>query len=166
MARHGDLLYQLTWKAGVALTYDARTLEPVGQFHYRGEGWGITSDGTHLVMSNGSTTLTGRKPGDFSVAWTRPVTLSGRPLSNLNELEFINGRIYANVFQHDFVAVIEPASGVVDAVIDFSPLVGAMRKAAPRSGVLNGLAWDARRGLLLVTGKNWNRLHAVRVVRE
>lgn len=163
VAVHGNTLYQLTWKAGLVLTYDAETLRPGKPLRYRGEGWGLTSNGKVLIMSDGSATLTGRDPDSFDVVWRLPVTLAGRPVASLNELEFINGRIFANVWQRDEIVVIDPASGAAEAVIDCADLVAETRRRTRWAGVLNGIAYDRRRDLVLVTGKNWDRIYALRL---
>jgi glutamine cyclotransferase len=163
VARHGATLFQLTWKAGVVLKYDAATLKPRGTLRYRGEGWGLTSDGKVLIMSNGSSVLTGRDPKSFAPIWDLKVTLHGRPLTALNELEFIGGKIFANVWQSNQIVVIDPLSGVVSAIIDCSGLVARAQQRQSGAGVLNGIAYDAQRKLLLVTGKNWDVIHALRL---
>jgi glutaminyl-peptide cyclotransferase len=163
VAQHGRLLYQLTWQAGLAVVYDAETLQQQKSFRYRGEGWGLTSNGRELVMSNGTSVLTGRDPATFAAVWSVRVTKAGRPVSALNELEFIKGRLYANVWRSDEVMVIDPQTGVVEAVLDFSALTAATRARVREAEVLNGIAYDARRDLLLVTGKCWDRIYAVKI---
>lgn len=163
VAKHGGVLYQLTWRSGLVLTYDAATLRRGRTLSYRGEGWGLTSDGRQLIMSNGSDVLTGRDPETFAALWNLPVTRDGRPVTQLNELEFINGRIFANVWKSDEIVVINPSSGRVEAVMDCSALVRETRQRVPSAGVLNGIAYDERRGLVLVTGKLWDRIYVLRV---
>jgi glutamine cyclotransferase len=163
IALHGALLYQLTWQAGQVLTYDAKTLQPGATMRYQGEGWGLTSNGRELIMSNGSEVLCGRDPKTFAPLWHLRVTRNGLPVSALNELEYIKGRIYANVWKANEIVVINPKSGTVEAVLDCSGLMAAVQKRVRRAGVLNGIAYDARRDLVLVTGKNWDRVVTVRV---
>jgi glutaminyl-peptide cyclotransferase len=114
-------------------------------------------------MSDGSEVLTGRDPATFAAVWQLRVTKNGRPLRSLNELEFISGHIYANVWQSDEIVVIDPGSGAVAATIDCAPLVRETRRRVPWAGVLNGIAYDSRRHLVLVTGKNWDRIYALRL---
>lgn len=163
VARFGDALYQLTWKSGVALKYDADTLRPLGALGYRGEGWGLTSDGRVLIMSDGSDRLMGRDPETFAPRWQLRVTFRGRPVGSLNELEYIDGKIFANVWKSNYLFVIDPANGEVVATIDCRPLVKRAQSEYRSAGVLNGIAYDAQRDLLLVTGKNWPRIFALRL---
>lgn len=163
VARHGKTLFQLTWKDGLVLLYDAATLKPKGSMRYRGEGWGLTSDGRDLIMSNGSSVLTGRNPATFAPIWNLNVTLNGRVVGSLNELEYIGGKIFANVWKSNEILVIDPQSGVVTATIDCSELVAEARRRYRRAGVLNGIAYDRKRGLLLVTGKNWDVIYLLRL---
>ncbi len=153
-------LIQLTWTSGVAFIWDPETFEPLGQFSYSGEGWGLTFDGSWLIMSDGSSVLTLRDPKSFAV-WRRlPVTLNGRPVENLNELEYVEGQIYANVWQSTQIVRIDPSSGHVTAVIDASSLPYTPR--VPGNDVLNGIAYDPQKGTFLLTGKLWPRLFEVR----
>lgn len=163
---HGERLFQLTWKSGVALVYDAASLELKETLRYRGEGWGITSDGHLVITSDGSDTLTARDPETFAVVWRVGVTLDGRPLRELNELEYIDGRIYANVWKRDEIMVINPTSGVVEATLDCSALTAEVRGRFGTADVLNGIAYDARHKHLLVTGKYWDRVYALEVIRD
>ena len=153
-------LYQLTWRAGRVFLYDADTLEAVGAMSYKGEGWGLTHDGSHLIMSDGSAVLYFRKPDDFSVARRVTVTEHGRPLKRLNELEWVEGSIYANVYLQDRIVAIDPQDGVVRAALDLSPLARQVRAEA-RAGVLNGIAWDAATRRLFITGKNWPAVYQI-----
>lgn len=166
IARHGDVIYQLTWKSGVAFTYNARTLKAGASLSYRGQGWGITSDGRTLITSSGNGTLIGRDPANFAPVWSLQVTRAGRRVTGLNELEFINNRIYANVWKSNEVLVINPISGAVESVLDLSVVVTDMKSKLPGVGVLNGIAFDARRNLVLVTGKNWRLIYALRLGAE
>ncbi|MEL7061760.1 MAG: glutaminyl-peptide cyclotransferase, partial [Acidobacteriota bacterium] len=113
-----DRLVQLTWQAGIALVWDRNSLEPIDRWGYNGQGWGLTYDGRHLVMSDGSDRLTFRDPNDFRWVRTLNVRQEGRPVSNLNELEWVDGRLYANVWSEERIVRIDPESGEVDAVID------------------------------------------------
>ncbi|MFZ0429037.1 MAG: glutaminyl-peptide cyclotransferase [Acidobacteriota bacterium] len=153
-------LFQLTWTSGVAFIWNADTFEPVGQFSYEGQGWGLTFDGSWLVMSDGSNVLTFRDPKTFAV-WRRlPVTLNGQPVENLNELEYVKGQIYANVWQATEIVRIDPSSGHVTAVIDASSL--PYRPRIPGDDVLNGIAFDPQKDTFLLTGKLWPKIFEVR----
>ncbi len=153
-------LIQLTWTSGVAFVWDPETFEPAGQFSYQGEGWGLTFDGTWLIMSDGTNILTFRDPKSFAI-WRRlPVTLDGHPVENLNELEYVKGQVYANVWQSTQIMRIDPSSGKVTAVIDASTL--PYRTRIPGNDVLNGIAYDPQKGTFLLTGKLWPRIYEVR----
>ena len=147
-------LVQLTWKAGRALRYRAQDFQPLPGWRYDGEGWGLTHDGAHFVMSDGSARLVWRRSGDFRPVRAVEVRLpDGRVLPRLNELEWIGGYIWANIWQTPLVAVIRPAGGQVVALLDLSALARQERHGP--DAVLNGIAWDAARRQLWVTGKNW-----------
>lgn len=159
LARVGDRLIQLTWRHGVALVYDVEGLRETGRLSYQGEGWGLCWDGRTLFMSDGSHVLTLRDPNSFEVRGRLAVTWEGNPLSRLNELECAEGWIYANVWQTDTIARIDPQSGTVRAIIDAGELLEPSEKAA--AGVLNGIAYDSDRSIFLLTGKQWPRLFEV-----
>lgn len=165
LALVGDRLIQLTWKAGVGFVYDRDTLEPIGRFSYKGEGWGLTYDGRHLIMSDGSATLRFLDPDGFQVVRRLDVTLAGEPLAQLNELEFVNGQIWANVWHSDNMVRIDPRSGRVIGIVAAAHL-RAKLPATASAGVLNGIAWDASGQRILVTGKNWPRLFEIRYPRD
>ncbi|HEU5217417.1 MAG TPA: glutaminyl-peptide cyclotransferase [Gemmatimonadales bacterium] len=152
-------LYQLTWRAEVGYVYDALTLAPVDSFRYQGEGWGLATDGTSLIMSDGSDTLRFLTPGTFAVARRLPVSFStGAPATRLNELEYIDGEIFANVYQSDWIVRIDPNTGAVREVLDLGALPERAKEQHPGDEVLNGIAFDRRTGHLLVTGKHWATL--------
>lgn len=157
LALAGDKLYQLTWQTKVGFVYDAKTFVPLAKFNYKNEGWGLTYDGTNLIQSDGTDTLTWRSPKDFASVKTLKVTRDGAPLANLNELEWINGKIWANVWQSYDIVVIDPKSGKVVEQLDLSGIL----QVGDRHGgedVLNGIAYDALNKRILVTGKNWSKL--------
>ena len=160
LALSGGRLYQLTWRAGRVLLYDADTLEPVGAMSYQGEGWGLAHDGSHLIMSDGSAVLRFRAPDDFRIVRRVTVTENGRPLKRLNELEWVEGSIYANVYLQDRIVAINPHDGVVHAALDLSSLAQKVR-AEVDAGVLNGIAWDAATRRLFITGKNWPAVYQI-----
>ena len=149
-----DRLVQLTWKAGVAFVYELGTLEVVDEYGYNGEGWGLAFDGRdRLVMCDGSSRLTYRDPEDFRWLSTLEVTLRGEPLTLLNELEFAEGELYANIWQQEKIVRIDPESGRVTAEIDARGLLDARESAMV--DVLNGIAYDPLSKTFLLTGKFW-----------
>ncbi len=157
LALAGDRLYQLTWQTKIGFVYDAKTFKPLAKFNYQNEGWGLTFDGTHLIQSDGSDVLTWRDPKNFASVKTVKVTRDGERLRDLNELEWINGYVWANVWQTDEIVVIDPTNGKVVAQLNLS---GLLRQAdrTGREDVLNGIAYDAASQRLFVTGKNWSKL--------
>ncbi len=156
----GDRLFQLTWKNGVAFVYDRRTFAPRGEFRYPGEGWGLTTDGTRRVMSDGTATLRFLDPDTFDTLRTVTVTENGSPVRYLNELEWIKGEVWANVWTRDRIARIDPQSGAVVGWIDLTGLLPASWRTGAED-VLNGIAYDAAGDRLFVTGKKWARLYQV-----
>lgn len=162
LALVGNDLYQLTWREHVALIYDRDTFQSIDSFDYTGEGWGLTHDGENLIMSDGSSTLEWRDPATFAVVKSLTVTNDGSPQTFLNELEYANGQIYANVWQSDTIVVIDPTSGEVVAEIDASGLLTPEEDAA--ADVLNGIAYNPTTGNFYITGKLWPHLYEVRFV--
>ncbi len=158
----GDRLIQLTWQEQKALLYKLADFQPVGELRYDGEGWGLCWDGHRLVMTDGSDRLTFRDPQTFAVLGEVHVTAGGQPLSQLNELECVEGAVYANVWQKDDIVRIDPASGKVTAVIDASGLLTAAERQ--RVDVLNGIVWDPARKSFLITGKLWPKMFEVTFV--
>lgn len=156
----GDRLIQLTWRSGTALIFARRDIRPSGQFRYDTEGWGLTHDGEHLIMSDGSATLTFLDPITFSPVRQVEVRDHRGPVRYLNELEFVGGQVFANVWQSSDVIRIDPASGRVTGVIDLSALAAEAREDRS-ADVLNGIAYIPGTGRLLVTGKQWPRLYAI-----
>lgn len=155
-------LVQLTWQNGVALVWDRARFAKVKEHRYEGEGWGLCADGSRLVMSNGSDTLTFRDPATFAAVGSVEVTLAGRPVERLNELECVDGLVYANLWMEDDLVRIDPASGRVTALIDAAGLLTPAERAA--TDVLNGIAYRPEAGTFLVTGKLWPKLFEVRFV--
>jgi len=158
---HGRL-YQLTWKSGTGYLYDARNLARLDSFRFTGEGWGLTTDGQSLIMSNGSADLRYLDPATFATRRIVTVKDSGLTVNALNELEYVRGDLFANVYQTHFIVRIDPATGEVLQWIDLTALVpsGDMGSAM---NVLNGIAFDTATGDLLVTGKLWPRIYEIRV---
>jgi glutaminyl-peptide cyclotransferase len=153
-------LYQLTWKAGVAYTYDAATLAPRDSFNYPGEGWGLATDGTSLIMSDGSDSLRVVSPETFKVQRVVHVHYNGAPLYQLNELEYANGELLANVYQSNWVLRIDPVTGDVRETIDFADLYPDRPASAE---VMNGIALAPDGKQLLLTGKFWPVMFEVRL---
>lgn len=159
----GDSIYQLTWKSRRAFVFDRETLAYQRTLQYRGEGWGLTHDGTHLIMSDGSSTLRFLDPATFKEVRKVFVRDGRRRISNLNELEFVKGEIYANIWHSDRIARIAPDDGRILGWIDLSTL-WPQRVRPGREHVLNGIAYDEQGDRLFVTGKNWPKLYEIRVV--
>lgn len=155
--------YQMTWQSGVGFVYDTN-FKPVGGFNYNTEGWGLTTDGKTLIQSDGSATLYFRDT-KFKVLKTLTVTAEGKPVEKLNELEYIKGKIYANVWETNRIAVINPSSGKVEAWLDLSGLALLVRSPDPNA-VLNGIAYDAGGDRLWVTGKLWPYVFEIEVVQR
>lgn len=162
LARVGERLFQLTWKAGVAFVYALPDMKRIGRRHYRGQGWGLAWDGHHLIMSDGSATLRFLDPDSFAVERRLQVTQHGQSLSKINELEYFCGALWANIRYSDTIVRIDPRSGAVTATLDARPLRRALPTSA-QAGVLNGIAWDEQHRRLFLTGKNWPLLFQVRL---
>lgn len=159
-----DELFQLTWQSGIGFVYDRETFRPTRTFRYTGEGWGLTKDADGLVMSDGTDALRFINPATFSERRRVKVTAAGAPVRNLNELEYVKGEIFANVWMTDFVARIDPASGRVTGWIDLAHLLTERERAA--TDVMNGIAYDAAGDRLFVTGKWWPKLFEIKLVRK
>ena len=157
-------LYLLTWTSKVAFIYDAATLEYVSTYSYPRQGWGLTTDGTRLIASDGSSTLY-FMDGAFSVTRRLTVRLNGRPMRLLNELEYVDGKIWANVYTADLILIIDPATGNVEATVDASGLLPAGLRTED-TDVLNGIAYDEKTGKIYLTGKNWPRLYEIRLTEK
>ncbi|MFO7286810.1 MAG: glutaminyl-peptide cyclotransferase [Gammaproteobacteria bacterium] len=155
-------LHQLTWVNQVGFVYDLETFERVATFRYEGEGWGLTHDGKHLIMSNGSERIVFLDPSTYEVVRTIRVRSEGRPVVRLNELEYVDGEIWANIWYEDRIARIDPRDGEVVGWIDASRVYP--RSERGREDVLNGIAYDPKSRRLIITGKNWPRLYEVEVV--
>ncbi|MFC1765359.1 glutaminyl-peptide cyclotransferase [Planctomycetota bacterium] len=156
----GDRIYQLTYKAGLGYIYDRDSLNPLGQFKYQGEGWGLTHNGQHLIRTDGSEFLIYHDPNGFAEVKRVRVHDGPRPVARLNELEMINGQIYANIWQTEQIAIIDPADGRVTAWINLEGL----KAKHPYADVLNGIAYDQQQDRLFVTGKLWSALYEVKLV--
>ncbi len=161
----GNRLVQLTYQTNVGFVYDLETFEPRGTFNYDGEGWGLARDDRRLIMSDGSSRLRFIDPETFREIRRLEVTDAGRPVDDLNELEFVKGSIYANVWYVERIAMIDPSDGRVTGWIDVSGLTSRMTPRPDVGGgaVPNGIAYDASADRLFVTGKLWPRLFEIRV---
>jgi glutamine cyclotransferase len=158
-------VYQLTWQSQKGFIYDPETFQQLGEFAYTGEGWGLTHDKDYLIMSDGTNRIRFLDPTTFETKRTVSVSLDGRPVNELNELEYIKGEIYANVWQTDRVVRIEPQTGKVVGLIDLTGLLPAADRTAS-TDVLNGIAYDEANDRLFVTGKLWSKLFEIRLVKK
>lgn len=159
-----DRLIQLTYKTQVGFVYDFASFGVRREFRYPGEGWALTQDGKRLIMSDGTPQIRFWDPETLQETGRITVTDGGAPVKNVNELEWIGGEIYANIFMTDRIARIDPASGKVIGWIDLTGLL-APRDRTPHTDVLNGIAYDAQQGRLFVTGKYWPKLFEIRLVK-
>lgn len=161
----GNRLYILTWQEKECFVYDFRNWEKLGSFRYLGEGWGLTTDGKSLIMSDGTSTLTYRNPETFAPERTLTVTLRGQKVLYLNELEYIKGEIWANVYGTDQIVRIDPATGQVRSVVNLRNILPAQLRR-PRTDVLNGIAYEPRSGAIYVTGKYWPKMYRITLVEK
>ncbi len=159
----GPEIVSLTWQDHIGFRWDRRTLTQKRTFGYPGEGWALTQDGKHLIMSDGTDTLRVLDPMTFKVVRRIRVTADGVPVDQLNELEWVKGEILANIWQTTRIARIDPASGHVKAWIDLSSLPETQPPLPDRDAVANGIAYDAPHDRLFVTGKYWPHLYEVRL---
>lgn len=162
LALLGGKLYQLTWESKVGYVYDAKSLARVDSFTYAGEGWGLATDGTSLIMSDGSDSLRFLAPETFATERVVKVRYQDSPLNKLNELEYIDGVLYANVYESDWVVKIDPRTGLVTELLDFAALWPRGQRPYG-ADVMNGIARAPAPGQLLLTGKLWPRLYSVRL---
>jgi glutaminyl-peptide cyclotransferase len=159
----GRRLISLTWKSQVGFVYDLATLKKQREFHYEGEGWALTQDGKQLIMSDGTPELRFLNPETLLETNRIQVTLDGKPVRNVNELEWVKGEIYANVWETNWIARIDPKDGHVVGVINLAGLLGPSDQVLGPDSVLNGIAYDAKGDRLFVTGKNWPKLFEIRL---
>lgn len=166
----GERIFQLTWQSNIVFVYDLESFETITSHYHPTEGWGLTFDGEQLILSDGSATLQFIDPETFQVSRTVEVTLQGRPIRNLNELEYINGEVWANVWMTNEIVRIDPASGNINSVVDLNGLIDETTVGGS-DGVLNGIAWipnadpeaGAGSGRLFVTGKLWADLFEIEI---
>jgi glutamine cyclotransferase len=161
---HGSKIIQLTYKSNVGFVYDKHTFQVLNRFTYPTEGWGITSDGTQLIMSDGTSTLYLLDPATFGRTGQITVTAAGKRVIGLNELEYVKGEIYANIWPSDRVARISPQTGEVTGWIRLSGLAAPQDQSDPVR-VPNGIAYDAEEDRLFVTGKLWPRLYEIQILK-
>lgn len=159
-----DKVYQLTWTNNTAHVYD-RTGKHIKDFRYPGEGWGLTTDGQKLYMSDGSERIYRINPDNFKREATIAVTMRGEPVEFINELEWIDGKIWANVYTTDYVIIIDPATGAVEGIVDFKGLIKSV-DVKEDTDVFNGIAYDAAQKRIFVTGKLWNKLFEVEIIKQ
>ncbi len=163
LAELGGKLFQLTWQNKKGFVYDAKTLMESGSFSYAGEGWGLTTDGESLIMSDGTDRLRYLDPKTFGVWREVSVRLNGRAVDMLNELEFVEGEIFANVWHTDVIVRINPVDGEVVGVIDLRGISAKEDRTDPEH-VLNGIAYDAVKKELFVTGKCWPKIYQIKLI--
>jgi len=157
-------VWQITWEEREGFVYGRRTLEKIDEFTYRGEGWGLTDHDGELIMSNGSAVIRFRNPTNFKTKRKITVTEDGEPVANLNELEWIKGEIWANVWQSGRIVRIDPATGEVTGSLDLSELWTKEQTNDPDVGVPNGIAYWATQDRIFVTGKMWHNVYEIRLV--
>jgi len=161
----GSTLVQLTWETHVGFVYDRFSFRQLRTFSYSGEGWGLTHDRTSLILSDGTPILRFLDPATFKQVRRVTVKDRGKPVDDLNELEYVDGQIYANIWHSDRIARISPKTGKVLGWIDLSGLLPASERSEPEA-VLNGIAWDAEHRRLFVTGKLWPKLFEIELIPE
>lgn len=159
----GDAAYQLTWLSQFGYVYDLRSFDIRRTFNYTGEGWGLTFDGQSLIMSDGSNRLRFLSPDSFELQRAISVYDGSNPINRLNELEFIGGEIWANIWQSDRIVIIEPHGGRVTGWLDLKGLLKPEDRTGPVD-VLNGIAWDEAGKRLFVTGKLWPKLYEIKII--
>jgi glutamine cyclotransferase len=160
----GDKIYQLTWREMTAFEYDLKDFKLLRELRYSGEGWGLTNDGTNLIMSDGTHVIRFVNPQDFKTVRTIVVNDErGKPVMQLNELEFVKGEIWANIWQTGWIVRIDPATGKLLGRVDMNKLSDEVQEKNPHADVLNGIAYDPAGDRLFVTGKLWPSLFEIKV---
>ncbi|MFO8101341.1 MAG: glutaminyl-peptide cyclotransferase [Dehalococcoidia bacterium] len=158
-----DSLIQLTWQSGIGFVYDKSTFELLDEFSYDCEGWGLTTDGERLIMSDGSATIYFREPESFREITRIEVKDGDNPVVRLNELEYVQGEIYANIWQTDLIAIIDAETGQITGWVNLRGLLAPEEQTQPVD-VLNGIAYDAKNDRLFVTGKLWPRTFEIKLI--
>ena len=161
----GDRIYQLTWLKGKLHTYDRKTLKHIATHTYKGEGWGLTSDGERLYMSDGTNHIRVLNPETMAQERRIGVTMRGESLSHLNELEWIEGKIWANVYTTNHIVIINPENGIIEGVINLSGILPES-EYDNKTDVLNGIAYDKATKRIFVTGKNWSKLFEIKLIEQ
>jgi glutamine cyclotransferase len=157
-----DTLYQLTWKEKVVFIYDVKTFKKIKELPFDGaEGWGMTNDGKNIIVSTGSSNLYYYEPGTFKLLKTVPVSENGTPVPNVNELEYVDGYVYANQWQYDYIVKIDPSNGNVVAKYDLGGLHDSVKRMDPNADVLNGIAYNRATKKFYVTGKYWPQMFEI-----
>jgi glutaminyl-peptide cyclotransferase len=159
-------LIELTWQTQIGFIYDLKTFKPTGAFRYAGEGWALTRDEKRIIMSDGTAQLRFLDPVSLKETGRITVTDEGRPVPHLNELEWIKGEVWANVWQTDRIARIDPRTGKVTGWIDLTGISAGAKPGRDPPDVLNGIAYDAGKDRIFVTGKFWPRLYEIKLVRK
>lgn len=159
-------LIQLTWRNHVGFIYDLATFKPIGRFAYPGEGWALTNDGRQIIMSDGTPQIRFLDPKTLKEVRRITVTFDGGEVANVNELEWVKGEIFANIWMTDKIVRIDPRTGRIVGWIDLTGILPAADQSGDRDDVLNGIAYDARRDRLFVTGKRWPKLFEIKLVRK
>ena len=160
----GNRIFQLTWREKVGFIYNKQTFDSLGEFSYPTQGWGLTFDGSHFIMSDGSAFLYFRDTVTFAEVKKVEVRDSAGPVTRLNELEYINGEVWANVYQTTRIVRIDPISGNVTGLLDLQALVAEAKQEYGLAEVLNGIAYDSEQNRLFITGKNWPSIYEIEVV--
>jgi glutaminyl-peptide cyclotransferase len=156
-------IYQLTWKNNKVLVYDLATLKQLKEFHWDHQGWGLTNNGKDLLISTGGNNIYFVDPETFRILNTISVNSNYGPLGDINELEYVNGKIYANIYGSDYIAVINPETGSVESKLDFTGLLQKSGKTYEGADVLNGIAYDSTKNSFYITGKKWPALFEVKL---
>lgn len=159
-------IISLTWQAGTGFVWSQKNLHRLSSFHYTGEGWGLTSDGHELIMSDGTETLKFLDPLTLKVVHTLKVTLDGQPLDQINELEWVKGEVLANIWRTRQLVRIDPKTGHVTGIIDLNSLPEIVSPGTDPDAVANGIAYDAAHDRLFVTGKLWPHLYEIKLTPE
>ncbi len=161
----GNYLYILTWQEHKCFVYDINSWKFLGELYNPREGWGLTTNGKNLILSDGSTKLYFLDPQSFAVIGFKEVTLAGRPVPFINELEWINGDIWANVYTQDFILIIDPATGKVKGRVDCRGLLPSSLRTSS-TDVLNGIAFNPTSGEIYLTGKYWPKTYKVKLIEK
>lgn len=161
-----DRLIELTWQSSVGFVYDLATFQLKSQFQYPGEGWALTQDGKRIIMSDGTPELRFWDPDTLQEIGRITVTADGQPVRELNEIEYVNGEVYANIWQTDRIARIDPKTGKVVGWIDCTGLLNPSERIEGQTDVLNGIAYDSATGRLFVTGKKWPKLFEIKLLKK